>query len=405
MDTYIFSSIMELISSSKFLGSFTPPPRIDVRTAELSKSETINRPCRSMPSKLKTNQKSHVSKKDLPNEDDSKNQSRFPLTGSYGGIISVNNESMVHDRHPTIIGNDSGYTEQPTRNIILRHNTSEQEIRSKRPGMNNFLQQEQHLANCVRLIAADMEEFEKEPESRINTHHVPNPVPFINMNTHTTMIPNSEIFKGTCADEVFPQKHSPIVKFPSQPLDLSTLSSSTASLSPPPSTSSEILQRRLHSPPEKGKRKRVRKQTEPLPMNIMPMTPMPLMSKDDDGVEDNDPSTDSGISLNSEGSKRILVAPKKRKRVYQQNDQSSPLGSAMSGSVEERPKTTSPPSLIPIHPTNSSSPILSMPLLGDMENRVEAPKTSFERFAVKQEISDNEDRELGLVIDTDGEED
>merc|ERR1719322_1899043 len=229
---------------------------------------------------------------------------------------------MGHDRHPTIIGNDSGYAEQPSRNIILRHNSSEQEIRSKRTGMNNFLQQEQHLANCVRLIAADMEEFEKEPETRISTHHVPNPIPFINMNTHTTMIPNSEIFKGTCADEAFPQNHAPIVKFPSQPLDLSTLSSSAASLSPPPSTSSEILQRRLHSPPEKGKRKRVRKQTEPLPM-----TPMPLMSKDDDGVEDNDPSTDSGISLNSEGSKRILVAPKKRKRVYQQNDQSS-LGSA-----------------------------------------------------------------------------
>merc|ERR1712018_681304 len=138
-------------------------------------------------------------------------------------------------------------------------------------------------------------------------------------------------------------------------------------------------------------------------MNIMPMTPMPLMSKDD-GVEDNDPSTDSGISLNSEGSKRILVAPKKRKRVYQQNDQSS-LGSAMSGSIEERPKTTSPPSLIPIHPTNSSSPILSMPLLGDIENPAISPKNNFESISVKQEISDNEDRELGLVIDTDGEED
>ena len=396
-----------------FEGSFTPPPpRTHFRPSELSKPETLSKQAKPMP-KLKTIPKSHGSKKDFPNEDDSHSRSRFPLTGSYGGIVSVNNESMNHERQPTIIGSDSGFLEQPSRSIILRHHTSEQEKRNKREGMNNFFQQEQHLANCVRLIAADMEEFEKEPENRIESNKVPDPVPFFNINTHSTMIPNSEIFKGTCADDSFGPKYTEPLKFPSQPLDLSLISPGSASISPRPSSSLTLPQRKTNSPQEKGKRKRVRKQTEPLPMNIMPMTPMPHMSKDDDAEADNEPSTDSGIAssssnfeLNNTGPERILVAPKKRKRAYQQNNSaSSPQSSVTSSSVEDRPKTTSPPSLIPIHPTNSSNSILSMPLLGDIENPSISPKNNFESISVKQEISDNEDRELGLVIDTDGEED
>jgi len=393
-------------------GSFTPPPRTHFRPSELSKPETLSKQAKPMP-KLKTIPKSHGSKKDFPNEDDSHSRSRFPLTGSYGGIVSVNNESMNHERQPTIIGSDSGFLEQPSRSIILRHHTSEQEKRNKREGMNNFFQQEQHLANCVRLIAADMEEFEKEPENRIESNKVPEPVPFFNINTHSTMIPNSEIFKGTCADDAFGPKYTEPLKFPSQPLDLSLISPGSASISPRPSSSLTSPQRKTNSPQEKGKRKRVRKQTEPLPMNIMPMTPMPHMSKDDDAEADNEPSTDSGIAssssnfeLNNTGPERILVAPKKRKRAYQQNNSaSSPQSSVTSSLVEDRPKTTSPPSLIPIHPTNSSNSILSMPLLGDIENPSISPKNNFESISVKQEISDNEDRELGLVIDTDGEED
>jgi len=119
-----------------------------------------------------------------------------------------------------------------------------------------------------------------------------------------------------------------------------------------------------------------------------------------------DPSTDSGIVLSSVGAERILVAPKKRKRTYKQkNSDASFQGSVISCSIEERPKTTSPPSLIPIHTTKSSSPVLSMPLIGEIEIPGKAPSTNWERFSIKQEVSDNEDRELGLVIDTDGEED
>ena len=361
-----------------------------------------------MPNKLNTIQKSQSSVKNLSSEYDSKSQSRFPLTGSYGGIISVNNESKEHEQRPrSMPGSDSGFIEQPSRSVILRHNTPDQEIRNKRPGLNNFLQQEKHLANCVRLIAADMEEFEREPESHVDSHQHQKPVPFFDRNAHTTMIPNAEIFKGTCADDGFGLINlAPQVKFPSQPLDLSTLPSSAASVSPEPSKLSAPHDSKLQSTQEKGKRKRVRKQTESHVMNIMPMTPMPHMSKDDSVFKENEPSTDSGIVLSSGGSERILVAPKKRKRNYKQKtSDSSSQGAAISYSVEERPKTTSPPSLIPIYPTRSSSPVLSMPLIGEIENPGTASATNIERFSIKQEVSDNEDRELGLVIDTDGEED
>jgi len=396
------------IPASSRKGSFTPPSQIGVRNSEFSKSENINSTSKQMSNKLKAILKSPKNVTNLPNEDDSKSQSRFPLTGSYGGIISVNNErSMEHEHRPrSMPGSDSGFIDQPSRSVILRHNTPDTDIRNQRPGFSNFLQQEKHLANCVRLIAADMEEFEKEPENSVDSHQPPNTVPFINLNSHTTMIPNSEIFKGTCADDAFGLNLAPSVKFPSQPLDLSTLSSSAASVSPEPSKSSASQERTIQSTQDKGKRKRVRKQTEPHPINIIPMTPMPHMSKDDEGFMEKDPSIDSGIMLSSVGTEKILVAPKKRKRTYKQkNSDASFQGPVISGSIEERPKTTSPPSLIPIHSTKCSSPVLSMPLIGEIENPGKASSTNWEPFSIKQEVSDNEDRELGLVIDTDGEED
>jgi hypothetical protein len=76
-----------------------------------------------------------------------------------------------------------------------------------------------------------MEEFETEPKSA--TKPLPSPIPmsFTNLNPHASMIPNQEVFRGTCADEHFGLNGSPIsgtgvISFPSQPLDLSALSTS-----------------------------------------------------------------------------------------------------------------------------------------------------------------------------------
>jgi hypothetical protein len=255
-----------------------------------------------------------------------------------------------------------------------------------------------------------MEEFEKEPSSNVDRLPTPpNSVPILRINPHSSIIPNQEVFRGTCADDTSRLNLSPI-KFPSQPLDLSTLSSSAGMLSSEVSKSNNSQNKKLQNAQGKVKRKRIRKQTEPVSMSIMPMTPMPHISKDDDTEEPKEPSTDSG-TFSSGGSERSLTVPKKRKRnsKTKQTDSSSQQTVNPISAGNHHNILSSLPSLVPIPPQNLSKESLSMPTLIDMSMSNAHHNADFEPVGIKKETPDYEvnesDRELGLVIDTDGEED
>jgi hypothetical protein len=277
----------------------------------------------------------------------------------------------------------------------------------KKSSTNHIFQQEQqHLANCVRLIAADMEEFEKEPVRNAHSLSSSNYVPtIVSLNPHAIMIPNQEVFRGTCADERIGLNINQI-KFPSQPLDLSTLSTSVEGVSPRLSKQNTPQSKKLQNQQGKIKRKRARKQTDPSSMNIMPMTPMPHTTKDHGIEEENDPSVDSGLGSNSSASERSIT-PKKRKRTPKPKDNDALSQNIICpSSVESHHKLSPPPSLLPILPSNYSRDCLSMPILSNIATSNTTQNAGFETFGIKQEYDVNEsDRELGLVIDTDGEED
>ena len=307
--------------------------------------------------------------------------SRFPLTGSYGGIINMNS------------------------------NNTAKEVRNEENGGQNiksFLQNEQQqLANCVQLIAADMVEFEKEPLSNLN--HAPTTnksARFSRSEQDKSFIPNAEVFQGTCADDSWSGQHD-VIKFPTQPLDLSSFSAPAVA---PFSSNSEVNTLPLAKLQAQAKRKRIRKPTEAFSMNIMPMTPMPHASKDDDIEKEEDPSIDSGIDLVSLPVEKSQQAPKKRRRNVKprSNEELTPrLGSPKS--LDGRRNLPSPPPLTPIRPQSSSGSFLSMPILSDMPSFRPHYEIASDRIDIKKEVSDYEksdsDRDLGLVIDTDGEDD
>lgn len=307
--------------------------------------------------------------------------SRFPLTGSYGGIINMNS-----------------------------NNTAKEARNEENGGQNikSFLQNEQQqLANCVQLIAADMVEFEKEPLSNLN--HAPTTnksARFSRSEQDKSFIPNAEVFQGTCADDSWSGQHD-VIKFPTQPLDLSSFSAPAVA---PFSSNSEVNTLPLAKLQAQAKRKRIRKPTEAFSMNIMPMTPMPHASKDDDIEKEEDPSIDSGIDLVSMPVEKSQQAPKKRRRNVKprSNEELTPrLGSPKS--LDGRRNLPSPPPLTPIRPQSSSGSFLSMPILSDMPSFRPHYEIASDRIDIKKEVSDYEksdsDRDLGLVIDTDGEDD
>jgi hypothetical protein len=255
-----------------------------------------------------------------------------------------------------------------------------------------------------------MEEFEKEPDHKANSLSPPQYVPtIVSVNPHANMIPNQEIFRGTCADERIGLNINSI-KFPTQPLDLSTLSTSAGIVSNKFITKQITSQpKKLQNQEGKIKRKRARKQTEPSSMNIMPMTPMPHTTKTSDMEEEKDPSVDSGLGSNSSASERSIT-PKKRKRTPKLKVKDTLSENIITpNSVESHHKLSSPPSLLPINPSNFSRDCLSMPVLGDIPTVNTNQNAGYDTFSIKKEHPDydvNEsDRELGLVIDTDGEED
>ena len=307
--------------------------------------------------------------------------SRFPLTGSYGGIINMNSN---------ITGKEPRNDESDSRN------------------MKSFLQNEQQqLANCVQLIAADMVEFEKEPLSNLN--HVPTnnkPPQFSRLEQSKIVIPNAEVFQGTCADDSWSSQHD-VIKFPTQPLDLSSFSAPVVAPFSATSAANTLPLAKLQA---QSKRKRIRKPTEAFSMNIMPMTPMPHASKDDDIEKEEDPSVDSGIGPVSPLVEKSQQAPKKRRRNVKarNNAELTPqLGSPRS--LDGRQNLPSPPPLTPIRPQSSSGSFLSMPILSDMPSYRPHYEMPLDRIEIKTEVTDYEksdsDRDLGLVIDTDGEED
>jgi hypothetical protein len=223
-------------------------------------------------------------------------QPQFLLTrGNFGGIININSKNAEKDGEMEAPSVDSGFSSVDS----ISKTTNAECNANEETRINNFLRQErQNLANCVKLIAADMEEFESEPIPTSNALPVcTSTVPFINLNPHSSMIPNQEVFKGTCADESFGRELSqkpkqPLVRFPSQPLDLSTFSAPLLSPEANKLGSNEIS--KLISPQrqdipttqDKVKRKRARKETEPCPLNIMPMTPMPHQTKEDEDEDE-----------------------------------------------------------------------------------------------------------------------
>jgi hypothetical protein len=334
-------------------------------------------------------------------------KSRFPLTGSYGGIININSDHRETEKQQDNPMEDSGFTEPSSINIISKPAEPEKPIINKRAAINTFLQQEQqHLANCVRLIAADMEEFETEPKSA--TKPLPSPIPmsFPNLNPHGCMIPNQEVFRGTCADEHFGLNGSPIsgkgvISFPSQPLDLSSLSTSVVL----PSQLSKSQVKKLQNQDGKEKRKRVRKPTESISINIMPMTPLPHQTKEDgDGNEI--AKTVSRTSTQITGTINTLTnttpetstnVPKKRKKNIKtkKNHSASQMTQSRRKSADA---SRNSPSNTPITNGVVTSPnnTLSMPIIADaMVVKTEKPEY----------VRNDSDLEVGLIIDTDGEED
>jgi hypothetical protein len=346
-------------------------------------------------------------------------KSRFPLTGSYGGIININSDGIEKEREQDIQKEDSGFIEPACRNIMSKPTEPEKLIVNERAKINNFLQQEQqHLANCVRLIAADMEEFETEPTSTTKPLPPPIPVPFMNLNPHGSIIPNQEVFRGTCADDAIrlnlnPTPRKELIRFPSQPLDLSTLSTSVGIFPLQLSKSGSTQVTKPQSLHGKVKRKRVRKPTESISINFMPMTPMPHTTKDDGVEEERDPSTDSGVGLSNEAPEKLLPVPKKRKRNSKpkERDSTSQLRAGRVNSTDDGYKNSpSPSSLVPEIHLSSSNRCLSMPIITctdatDAHHAVQVETWGVKKENPEYERNDSDDLDLGLVIDTDGEED
>merc|ERR1712018_574668 len=148
---------------------------------------------------------------------------------------------------------------------------------------------------------------------------------------------------------------------------------------------------------------------EPSSMNIIPMTPIPHTTKTSEMEEEKDPSVDSGLGSNSSASERSIT-PKKRKRTPKLKVKDTlPENIITPTSVESHHNLGSPPSLLPIIPSNFSRDTLSMPILSDIATVNKQQNAVDETIGIKKELQDYEvnesDRELGLVIDTDGEED
>ena len=340
---------------------------------------------------------------------------QFLLTrGNFGGIINVNNKNAKKDEEIEAPSTDSGFSSADS----ISKTTNAECNKNEETRINNFLRQErQNLANCVKLIAADMEEFESEPIPTSKALPVcSSSVPFINLNPHSSLIPNQEVFRGTCADESFGRELSqktrpPLIRFPSQPLDLSTFS---APLSSPEANKlgseeiSKLIQPQREdtpSTPHKVKRKRARKESEPSPLNILPMTPMPHQTKEgDDGNETaktaSITSTQDTVTINTltnttpETSTNV---PKKRRKNVKtkKNHSASQMTQGRRKSADA--SRDSPPN-IPITNGAVTSPnnTLSMPIIADaMVVKTEKPEY----------VRNDSDLEVGLIIDTDGEED
>ena len=361
-------------------------------------------------------QKAQIPFKNITSDSTPQGHSRFPLTGSYGGIISTNSDCLEKEIIQHVSTDDSGFiSRQSSRDSgeLSRSGMLQPNQPAKKSSMNHMFQKEQqHLANCVRLIAADMEEFEKEPDHKTDSlspsKYVPN---IVSVNPHSSMIPNQEVFRGTCADERIMDRrlNMNLIKFPSQPLDLSTLSTSTGMVSSGASQQITSQTKKLQNQQGKVKRKRARKQTEPSSMNIIPMTPMPHTTKTSEMEEEKDPSVDSGLGSNSSASERSIT-PKKRKRTPKLKVKDTLSENIITPtSVESHHILSSPPSLLPINPSNFSRDYLSMPILNDMATSNTNQNAVVDTYGIKKELPDYEvnesDRELGLVIDTDGEED
>merc|ERR1719510_2634049 len=424
-------NVSNKISEYSKKGAFTPPPTSSPKPADVPKNDRFGKLNKTTADGLRNISKANVPFKRKTTDSTPIGHSRFPLTGSYGGIINTNSDGIEKEGIQHVSTDDSGFLSsqssrdmaESSRSVMLQPTKPE-----KKSSMNHMFQQEQqHLANCVRLIAADMEEFEKEPDHKANTLSSPQYVPtIVSVNSHAGMIPNQEVFRGTCADERIGLDINAI-KFPSQPLDLSTLSTSagivtstgivtSAGIVNSSGIVSSALSNQITSLTKKSqnqlgkiKRKRARKQTEPSPMNIMPMTPMPHTSKSCDMGDEKDPSLDSGLGSNSSTSERSIT-PKKRKRAPKQKVKDTlSENSITTNSVESHHNLGSPPSLLPIIPSNFSRDSLSMPILSDIATVNKQQNTVDEPIGIKKELQDYEvnesDRELGLVIDTEGEED
>jgi len=166
----------------------------------------------------------------------------------------------------------------------------------------------------------------------------------------------------------------------------------------------------------KAKRKRTRKTTESSSINIMPMTPMPHVTKEDDseGVMDKTGSSDSAlgdcISINASEyivPEQSVIVPKKRKRTSKEKDKrinarTSVIKPVSANSTELSRKTPPTPVLIPEIVMGSPDSSLSMPIFSDIADNNAEERFQFE---IKKETADDSDLDLGLVIDTDAEED
>jgi len=190
-------------------GSLTPPPtfkdvvQIDTRAKD-SKSAPINTADTYLRSKTRLEKPKGIFKRETK---PIRPKSHFPLSGSYGGIINVPNSTPIAERGIDSTRADSGFIEASSRKIMSKTIEQDKHPKSDASKINNFIQQEQrHLANCVRLIAIDMEEFEKEPLSNNISTPSPIPIPFMSFNQNGGIIPNREVFQGTCADETVTQK-------------------------------------------------------------------------------------------------------------------------------------------------------------------------------------------------------
>merc|ERR1719411_666697 len=130
MDIKIEEKGPQITQQTYKTGTFTPPPTSIPMSTDNPVLARLGKQNKSMPIKLPNVQKSQASFQNSTGDSAQKGQSRFPLTGSYGGIISINSDSTEGAKGQHLSTDDSGFISglatrnsgMVSRNVMLKAN-------------------------------------------------------------------------------------------------------------------------------------------------------------------------------------------------------------------------------------------------------------------------------------------